>query len=153
MYFYLTIKFHSLKIYRNSYYYNKTLTLRPTAPLAFLLGGASKILCWRLGGRVEYSGIHFRSPTSGPKFSISRFSLLHASSISSWPRIDEYNQKGWQSIKFLDRIRIPDSSNIFKGFFKKFKKLSATYVLKINVLGILYNSLPRIEPDFKRYYI
>ena len=49
--------------------------------------------------------------------------------------------------------RIPDSSNILKGFFEKKKNLSATYVLKINVLGVFYNSLPRIEPDFKRYYI
>ena len=32
------------------------------APLAFLLGGGSKILCWRFGGRVEYRGIHFISP-------------------------------------------------------------------------------------------
>ena len=31
--------------------------------------------------------------------------------------------------------------------------LSATYILKINVHGVLYSTLPRIEPDFKRYYI
>ena len=48
------------------------------------------------------------------------------------------------------QILIPDSSNILKGVFKK---LSATYVLKINVLSVLYDSLPRIEPDFKRFYI
>ncbi len=49
--------------------------------------------------------------------------------------------------------RIPDSSNILKGVKKYYKNVSATYVLKNNVLGVLYNSLPRIEPDFKRYYI
>ena len=48
---------------------------------------------------------------------------------------------------------IPDSSNTLKEFFLKIKKISAAYDLKINVLGVLYNSLPRIEPDFKRYYI
>ena len=48
------------------------------------------------------------------------------------------------------RNRISDSSNILKGFLKK---LSATYVLKINFLGVLYNSLPRFEQDLKRYYI
>ena len=31
--------------------------------------------------------------------------------------------------------------------------LSATYILKINVHGVLYSTLPRIEPNFKRYYI
>ena len=31
--------------------------------------------------------------------------------------------------------------------------LSATYVLKINILGVLYILLLRIEPDIKRYYI
>ena len=41
----------------------------------------------------------------------------------------------------MDRIRIPESSNVLKGFF--FKNL--TYVLK--------NNVPRIELDFKRYYI
>ena len=34
--------------------------------------------------------------------------------------------------------RIPDSGNILKGFLKKYKKISATYVLKINVLDVLY---------------
>ena len=46
--------------------------------------------------------------------------------------------------------RIPDSSNVLKGFFFKLKNLGDTYVLKINVL---YNSLSRIEPDFIRYSI
>ena len=59
-----------------------TTTFLPTAPLALVAGGASKILCCRLGGRVEYSGIHFMSPTSGPRLSISLCSLLQASSIS-----------------------------------------------------------------------
>jgi hypothetical protein len=38
--------------------------------------------CWRLGGRVEYRGIHFSSPISGPRFSTSRERRLQASSIS-----------------------------------------------------------------------
>ena len=57
-------------------------TLRPIAPLALTGGADSKIRCCRLGGNVEYSGMHFMSPTSGPKFSVSRFNRLHASSIS-----------------------------------------------------------------------
>lgn len=60
----------------------ETTTLRPIAPFALLGGAASKILCCKLGGRVEYNGIHFNSPTSGPKLSISFFILLQASSIS-----------------------------------------------------------------------
>ncbi len=46
-------------------------TLRPTAPLAFLLGGGSKIRCCRLGGRVEYSGIHFMSPANWTRINYS----------------------------------------------------------------------------------
>lgn len=60
----------------------ETTTLRPTAPLGLLGGAGSKILCCKFGGRVEYNGIHFSSPTSGPKLSISFFILLQASSIS-----------------------------------------------------------------------
>ncbi len=60
----------------------ETTTLRPIAPFDLLGGALSKILCWRLGGNVEYNGIHFRSPISGPRFSISLFILLQASSIS-----------------------------------------------------------------------
>lgn len=48
-----------------------TTTFLPMAPLGLFGGGGSKILCCRLGGRVEYSGIHFMSPTSGPRFSTS----------------------------------------------------------------------------------
>ena len=51
------------------------------------------------------------------------------------------------------RISDSDSSNILKGFLKKLKKLSAAYVLYVPVLKVLYNSLPRIEPDFKRFYV
>jgi len=60
----------------------ETTTLRPIAPFALFGGAASKILCCKFGGRVEYNGIHFNSPTSGPKLSISFFILLQASSIS-----------------------------------------------------------------------
>lgn len=60
----------------------ETTTLRPIAPLALLGGAGSKILCCKFGGRVEYNGMHFNSPTSGPKLSISFLILLHASSIS-----------------------------------------------------------------------
>lgn len=59
-----------------------TTTFRPIAPLDLFGGAGSKILCCKLGGSVEYSGIHFSSPTSGPKLSISRLILLQASSIS-----------------------------------------------------------------------
>lgn len=59
-----------------------TTTLRPIAPLGLFGGAASKILCCKFGGRVEYNGIHFNSPTSGPRLSISFFILLQASSIS-----------------------------------------------------------------------
>ena len=52
-----------------------------------------------------------------------------------------------------DSLRIPDSGNILNAFLKIFKKLSATYVLKINDLGVLYNSLSIIEPDIKRFYM
>lgn len=57
-------------------------TLRPMAPFGLTGGAASKILCCKFGGNVEYKGIHFISPTSGPRLSISRFNLLQASSIS-----------------------------------------------------------------------
>lgn len=60
----------------------ETTTFRPIAPFALFGGADSKILCCKFGGRVEYSGIHFNSPTSGPKLSISFFILLQASSIS-----------------------------------------------------------------------
>ena len=57
-------------------------TFRPMAPLGLTGGAASKILCCKFGGNVEYKGIHFISPTSGPRLSTSRFNLLQASSIS-----------------------------------------------------------------------
>lgn len=60
----------------------ETTTLRPIAPFALFGGAGSKILCCKFGGKVEYNGIHFNSPTSGPKLSISFFILLQASSIS-----------------------------------------------------------------------
>lgn len=60
-----------------------TTTLRPIAPFGLFGGGSSKMRCCRLGGSVEYSGMHFSSPTSGPKLSISLFILLQATSISS----------------------------------------------------------------------
>lgn len=59
-----------------------TTHLRPIAPLGLLGGGGSNILCCRLGGKVEYRGIHFISPTSGPRLSTSLWILLQASSIS-----------------------------------------------------------------------
>ena len=67
--------------YRNLFKSTGTmpLTFRPTAPLAFLLGGGSKIRCCRLGGRVEYSGIHFISPAQGNCFS---FIIINYSKIS-----------------------------------------------------------------------
>ena len=65
--------------------------------------------------------------------------------------LQESVKKKWRiPDSYFWRIRIPDSSSILKGLFLN---LSATYVLKINVLGVFYNSLPRIEPDFKRFYI
>ena len=60
----------------------ETATFLPMAPFGLFGGGDSKILCWRLGGNVEYSGMHLRSPTSGPRFSTSRWIRLQASSIS-----------------------------------------------------------------------
>lgn len=60
----------------------ETTTFLPIAPFALLGGAASNIRCCKFGGRVEYKGIHFKSPTSGPRLSISRLILLHASSIS-----------------------------------------------------------------------
>ena len=63
----------------------ETTTFLPMAPFGLFGGGDSKILCWRLGGSVEYNGMHLRSPTSGPRFSTSRWMRLHASSIS-WTR-------------------------------------------------------------------
>ena len=36
----------------------KTTTFLPMAPFGLFGGGDSKILCWRLGGSVEYSGMH-----------------------------------------------------------------------------------------------
>lgn len=65
-----------------------TTTFRPMAPLGLLGGAGSKIRCWRFGGSVEYRGMHFSSPTSGPRLSISLFILLQASSIS-W-RLKQY---------------------------------------------------------------
>lgn len=55
----------------------------PIAPLAFDGGACSNIRCCKLGGNVEYSGMHLSSPTSGPNLSISTLILLQASSISS----------------------------------------------------------------------
>jgi len=60
----------------------ETTTLRPIAPLGRFGGAGSKILCCRFGGNVEYRGIHFISPTSGPRLSTSLCILLQASSIS-----------------------------------------------------------------------
>ena len=54
----------------------------PKAPLGRFGGAGSKILCCKFGGNVEYRGIHFISPTSGPKLSTSLCNRLHASSIS-----------------------------------------------------------------------
>ena len=59
-----------------------TTTFLPTAPFDRRAGGGSKMRCWRLGGRDEYRGMHFISPTSGPRLSISLAIRLHASSIS-----------------------------------------------------------------------
>lgn len=59
-----------------------TTTFLPIAPFGLFGGAGSKIRCCKLGGKVEYNGMHFKSPTSGPKPSISRFIRLHASSIS-----------------------------------------------------------------------
>jgi hypothetical protein len=56
--------------------------LRPTAPFGRLAGAASKIRCCWFGGSVEYSGMHFSSPTSAPRLSISFFMRRQASSIS-----------------------------------------------------------------------
>lgn len=64
-----------------------TTTFLPIAPLGLLGGGGSKIFCCRFGGRVEYNGMHFSSPTSGVRLSSSRFILLQASSIS-YPQIN-----------------------------------------------------------------
>lgn len=60
----------------------ETTTFLPMAPFVLLGGAASKIRCCKLGGKVEYKGMHFSSPTSGPRLSISRLIRLHASSIS-----------------------------------------------------------------------
>ena len=60
----------------------ETTTFRPIAPFGRFGGAGSKILCCRFGGSVEYRGIHFISPTSGPRLSTSRCILLQASSIS-----------------------------------------------------------------------
>ena len=49
----------------------ETTHFLPTAPFGLFGGAGSKILCCRFGGRVEYRGIVFISPTSGPKFSTS----------------------------------------------------------------------------------
>ena len=70
---------------------------------------------------------------------------------------EEIPLKSTEKIEWVDlsilvsKIKMDQNmENILKGLLKRLKKLSATYVLKINVL---YNSLPRIEPDFKRLYI
>uniref|UniRef100_A0A915KH93 Uncharacterized protein n=1 Tax=Romanomermis culicivorax TaxID=13658 RepID=A0A915KH93_ROMCU len=60
----------------------ETTHLRPIAPLDFLAGAGSKMRCCKLGGKVEYSGMHRRSPISEPKLSISFLIRLQASSIS-----------------------------------------------------------------------
>jgi len=60
----------------------ETTTFRPIAPFGRFGGAGSKILCCRFGGNVEYRGMHFISPTSGPRLSTSLCILLHASSIS-----------------------------------------------------------------------
>jgi hypothetical protein len=49
-----------------------TTTFLPMAPFGLFGGAGSKILCCKAGGKVENKGIHFISPTSGPKLSISR---------------------------------------------------------------------------------
>lgn len=58
------------------------LTFLPMAPFGLFGGGGSKILCCCCGGRVEYRGMIFISPTWGPRSSTSRLILLQASSIS-----------------------------------------------------------------------
>lgn len=70
----------------------ETTTFLPIAPFGLFGGASSKILCCRLGGRVEYKGMHLSSPTSGPKLSISLLILLHATSISSCPIQKKSNQ-------------------------------------------------------------
>ena len=60
----------------------ETTTLRPKAPLAFLGGADSKILCCRFGGSVEYSGMVLRSPTSLPRLDTSLWMRRQDSSIS-----------------------------------------------------------------------
>ena len=64
----------------------ETTIFLPIAPFGRRAGADSKILCCKLGGRVEYSGIQLTSPMSEPRLSISRLILLHASSISYWER-------------------------------------------------------------------
>lgn len=59
-----------------------TTHLRPMAPFGLFGGAVSKIRCCCCGGRVEYKGIHFKSPISVPWLSTSFFILLQASSIS-----------------------------------------------------------------------
>lgn len=65
----------------------ETTTFRPIAPFGRFGGAGSKILCCRFGGSVEYRGMHFISPTSGPRLSTSLCILLQASSISYTPYI------------------------------------------------------------------
>lgn len=61
----------------------ETTTFLPIDPFGLFGGADSKILCCKFGGNVEYKGMHFISPISGPIVSISRFIFLQASSISS----------------------------------------------------------------------
>lgn len=79
-------------------------TFLPIAPFCFFGGGGSNILCCCCGGRVEYNGMIFMSPTSGPKSSISRFILLQASSISCKTKKNWLEENWMKKDAYLERL-------------------------------------------------